>query len=688
MAKAKRIVGIIQARMASSRLPGKVLSPIEGEPMLAHVVRRVRLAKKLSEVVVATSSNRSDNPIAAYCQEAKIPCFRGSEKDVLDRFYRAATRYKADTVVRITADCPLIDPAVIDRVCTQYVSSRSDYVTNTLQSTFPDGLDVEVFSYKALHSANQSAKSKSEREHVTPYIRNSGKFNVANVVNELGAHMGQLRWTVDEPADLDFVKKVFSRLHGAGPFGMESVIDLLQKDPEIAQVNAGRIRNEGYYLSLAEESPVPARKGQKVTRSLALKGKANKLIPSCSQTFSKAPSQFVQGVAPIFLQKGKGCRVTDVDGNTYIDYLMGLGPLILGYGDEEVAKSATTQLKEGIAYSLPHPLEVEVAEMMNQLIPCADMVRFGKNGSDATAGAVRAARAYTQRELIACCGYHGWQDWYIGTTTRAAGVPTAVKNLTKTFTYNDFHSLEKLFRAYPGQIAAVIMEPVGVEEPQPGFLEKVREIASREGAVLIFDEIITGFRVALGGAQAYYGVTPDLACFGKALGGGFPVSAVAGKREIMKVFDDIFFSFTAGGEAVSLAAAKATLTQLQEQNIIPHLWEQGQRLKDGFNVLAKHYGLSDVLRCVGLAPRTVVQFITQDADRALLYKSYFQQECLKRGLLFAGTHFITAAHQSLDIDETLRIYRSVMPLFKEALESHTLHKKLEGPVVEPVFRKP
>ncbi len=415
--------------------------------------------------------------------------------------------------------------------------------------------------------------------------------------------------------------------------------------------------------------------------------RAARVIPSCTQTFSKGPTQFVQGVAPGFLVRGEGCRVWDVDGNCYLDYAMALGPVILGHNFPAVTEAAIRQMRDGMAFTLPHPLEVEVAELLTEVIPCAEMVRFGKNGSDATAGAVRAARAFTGREVVACCGYHGWQDWYIGTTTRNQGVPRAVQQLTRTFEYNNLDSLQKIFAEHPRQVAAVILEPVGVVEPRDGFLEKVRELTHAEGAVLIFDEIITGFRLALGGAQQHYGVTPDLACFGKAMGNGFPVAAVVGSRRIMPIFDEIFFSFTFGGDALSLAASKATIGVLRERNVIAHLWKIGKRLQDGYNRLAVEHGLAMHTQCVGLAPRTVVTFQDATGADSLLLKSVFQQECLQRGVLFTGGHNVCFSHTEADIEETLAVYEAAMRVLAEAVNSDDPAKYLEGKVVEAVFRR-
>jgi glutamate-1-semialdehyde aminotransferase/spore coat polysaccharide biosynthesis protein SpsF (cytidylyltransferase family) len=681
-------VAIVQARMGATRFPGKVLAAIAGRPMLGHVVERVRRAKLVDRVAVATSENSLDDAVAAFCATEEIDCFRGSERDVLDRYYRAAREFAADIVVRITADCPLIDPELIDAVIQTRIKEGCDYATNTLGASYPDGLDVEVFSFAALEQTWRAAMLQADREHVTSYIVNSGAFRIADVPSGTAA-LGQLRWTVDHPQDLDFVRAVYARLqslNGSG-FGYREVLRLLDGDPSLALINGGTIRNEGYYHSLAAEPFAPANK-RPLARSNELKRKAERLIPSCSQTFSKAPSQYVQGVAPAFLARGAGSHVWDVDGNEYIDCPMALGSVILGHNYPAVSAAVKRQIDQGTNFSLPHGLEATVAEMLVELIPCAEMARFGKNGSDATAGAVRAARAYTGRDVIACCGYHGWQDWYIGTTTRSRGVPDAVKQLTVAFNYNDIASLEKIFAAHPSGIAAVVMEPVGIEEPRDGFLQKVRDLAHRHGALLIFDEIVTGFRVAVGGAQQYFGVVPDLACCGKAMANGYPISAVVGRRDIMELFDEIFFSFTFGGEAVALAAAEATMKEIAGTGALGHIWEQGRRLKDGYNVLARAFGVERHTECVGLPPRTVCLFKDTSGQESLILKSLFQQECLKRGVLFSGGHNLCFSHTHEDIDRMLRTYRSAMEILAGAIRKGDASARLEGTPVEPVFRKP
>lgn len=428
--------------------------------------------------------------------------------------------------------------------------------------------------------------------------------------------------------------------------------------------------------------------GMSFEKSNALLERSLRVIPSATQTFSKGYTQFPVGASPLFIERGEGAYVWDVDGNRYIDYILGLGPSILGHGHPAVVAAVSEQVRKGAGHSLATPLEVEVAEMLVERIPCAEMVRFGKNGSDVTSGAVRLARAITGRDRIACCGYHGWHDWYIGTTTRSRGVPDAVRGLTSTFEYNNLDSLKRLFEEFPGQIAAVIMEPVGAEEPKPGFLQGVADLARKNGAVFVFDEVVTGFRLARGGAQEFYGVVPDLACFGKAMGGGLPISALVGRRELMKVCDDIFFSFTAGGEAVSLAACKAVLGVLDGRDVYREIWSKGQLLKDSVNRLAERRGISAQVRCIGPSPKSVIEFRDKGSESSLELRSLFQQEVAARGVLFLTGHSICTALSQDDIQKTVAAYDETLEIMSRALETGAAKSLLRGEVAKPVFRKP
>ncbi len=306
--------------------------------------------------------------------------------------------------------------------------------------------------------------------------------------------------------------------------------------------------------------------------SEALWERALRVIPGGTQTLSKAPSQFVDGVSPKFLRRGQGSHVWDVDGNEYIDYPMALGPILLGYDHPAVTAAAIAQVREGTTFTLMHPLEVQLAERLVELVPCAERVRFAKNGADATGGAIRAARALTGRERVIATGYHGWHDWYIASTERAGGVPAANRELIRAVSYNDLPALEAALAQEP--TAAVIMEIPG-EPPEEGYLQGALAAAHRHGALFVLDEIVTGFRYALGGAQELYGFLPDMACLGKGMANGFPLAAVVGREEPMRAFEEVFFSMTYGGETVSLAAALATLEVLSTEPALEHIWARG-----------------------------------------------------------------------------------------------------------------
>jgi len=413
---------------------------------------------------------------------------------------------------------------------------------------------------------------------------------------------------------------------------------------------------------------------------------ALKTIPLGSQTFSKSKTQFPYGASPFFMSKGKGSHVWDVDGNEYIDFINSLAAVTLGYNDNDVTTAVKEQLEEGVLFSLPHPIEMKVAEKICEMVPCAEMVRFGKNGSDATSAAVRLARAYTGREHIIVCGYHGWQDWYIGSTARDLGVPQATKQLTHTFSYNDLGSLNEIFKKWPDKIAAVIMEPMNVFEPQAGFLNGVKEIAHNNGALLIFDETITGFRFLNGGAQELFGVTPDLATFGKGIANGFAVSAVTGRKDIMKLMEDIFFSSTFAGETISLAAALATMTKLQQEPVVATMTKQGEKV---IKFLRDLIAEADAEHVFSVSGHPVWSFLLINDTAPYTQwqiKTLFMQEMLARGILTLGTHNMSYSHSDDDLDVLFDAYGEVLPLIIKAIQDKTLEELLHCQTLEPLFK--
>lgn len=425
-----------------------------------------------------------------------------------------------------------------------------------------------------------------------------------------------------------------------------------------------------------------------VDKSIQMRERAARVIPGVAQTLAKGPTQFVQGVAPVFLQSGDGCRVTDVDGNEYIDYCMGIGPISLGYAYPAVDEAIRKQMADGISFSLVHPVEVEVAELLTDVIPCAEMVKFGKNGCDVTSAAVRLARAATGRDHVITCGYHGWHDWSIAVTDRNRGIPEAVQALSIACAYNDIESLREAFDMFNDDIACVIMEPIIFAPPDDGFLESVRELTHEKGALLIFDEIWTGFRFALGGAQELTGVTPDLSTCSKAMANGMPVAALVGKREYMDLFtDEVFYYITCGGESLSLAAAAATIREMQMHNVIDHLQTQGQKLIDSYNVAAAEFGLTDVTGCMGYPCRSMVTFQAQGDVSPLALKTFVQQELIKAGILWSGMHVVSYSHTDMDVEQTKAAHRIALQRLRDVLDSDNFESHLEGPALVPVFSR-
>jgi glutamate-1-semialdehyde aminotransferase/spore coat polysaccharide biosynthesis protein SpsF (cytidylyltransferase family) len=688
---------ILQARLSSSRLPGKVLKKILDKPMLEHQLQRLSHIATPHQLIVATSEQADDDAIAALCQRLNVDCYRGSLDDVLGRYYHAAlsvnSHNKIKHIIRLTGDCPLIDANIIDDVIALYLSNPVDYCSNCAPATLPDGLDVEIFSLAALKIAHQQATKPSEREHVTPFIRNTPQL-FTQINYAYTTDLSHLRWTVDEPKDFELITKIYQALYPENPtFDLADILSLIEKNPLLTQINQHIKRNEGLIKSeridkalLQPESKSGILMNRSYQKSNQWLERAKKTIPLGSQTFSKSHTAYPKKVSPLFIKRGQGCQVWDADENQYTDFVSGLLSVSLGYCNPEVDEAVINQIKSGVTFSLPHQLEMEVAEKIVELIPCADMVRFGKNGSDATSAAIRLARAFTKKEHVAVCGYHGWQDWYIGSTTRDLGVPQATKALTHVFKYNDISSLELIFSQQQDKVAAVILEPMNTHFPEDNFLSKVQALCKKNHAVLIFDETITGFRYNLGGAQAFFGVTPDLATFGKGMANGYPISAVTGRRDIMMLMEDIFFSGTFAGETLSLAATKATLIFMEKHDVVSHLSLMGEKLQAGLAEQIKQLHAEHWLSLSGHAAWSFLNIAAQGGYSVIELKSLFLQEMAKRGFLIGGGHNINYAHKSTDIDALLCAYKEVLPLLANTIKKQNFETIFKGELLEPVFK--
>jgi glutamate-1-semialdehyde aminotransferase len=437
------------------------------------------------------------------------------------------------------------------------------------------------------------------------------------------------------------------------------------------------------------EKPTVRADERSLDRSKRLLEHGRRLIPGCTQTGSKGPNQWVGGVVPTHLERGEGCHVWDVDENEYVDYTMSLGPIILGHDYPAVTEAVESQLEDGTMFTMPHPLQVEVADLLRAVVPCAEMVRFGKNGNDVTTLAAKLARAYTSRDIIASQGYHGWPDVWMGHTGMNRGIPDTVGEYTESFDYNDVESLERILEEHPDDVAAVVTTPVNIEEPEDNFLERVRELTHEHDALLVFDEILSGFRFALGGAQERFGVTPDLACFAKGMANGYPISALVGREDVMGVIvdDDFYYSMTYAGEALSLAATKASVETIRDEPVVDHLYEQGREVLEGYNDLAADHGLADRTQAKGFAPRFVVQFLDEEGESDHLAKSLFMQECVERGVLFSGTHLPSYSHTAEDVSFTLDVYDEALAALADAIKADAIADRLKGDPVGATLRQ-
>ena len=663
--------------MASTRLPGKVMLPISARPMLAVLLERLASARSLHEIIVATTRAVEDNAIAGLANRMGHKAFRGSESDVLERYFEAAKNAQAQTVVRITADCPLVDPDIVDSVVDAFFQNDVDYASNVSPATFPDGLDVEVFTFEALSTANSYAQDSFEREHVTPYIRNSDHFSSFNLAHSID--LSTERWTVDEPEDFQVIKNIFDHFHPQAGFSWLDVLSLAEDKPEIFSINRHIKRNEGSQMN----------SGQKLWR------RAKRVIAGGNMLLSKRPEMFLPDQWPAYFSKTQGCSVWDLDDNHYFDMsLMGVGTNVLGYSCPAVDDAVQSAIANGNLSTLNCPEEVYLAERLLEIHPWAHKARFARSGGEANAIAVRLARAAAGRDTVAICGYHGWHDWYLAANLGGenleghllpgldpTGVPKALDGTTVTFRYNQIDELNALL-AQRADIGVIKMEVARNEAPEDNFLAKVREIANANNIVLIFDECSSGFRQNFGGLHKTYGVEPDITVFGKTLGNGYAITAVIGKHEIMDHAQTSFISSTFWTERIGPVAAIATLNEMERTKSWEHVQKIGKDLKTRWQSLADKYNLP--IKQWGLPG---LQGFLFDLDGSEILKTLVTQEMLKRGYLANNTVYVSAAHTPEIIAGYLEALELAFQQVANCQNKQDALNLLNGPVCHSGFKR-
>jgi len=672
-----RTVAIVQARMGSTRLPSKVMSPIVGKPLIELLLTRLSNAQSIDEIVVATSIDTRNDILAKHVESIGYKVFRGSENDVLDRYFRAAIASSADVIVRITGDCPLIDPAIVDSTVSLRIESGADYASNTAPPSFPDGLDTEVFTMSSLAIAHAQATTTAQREHVTPFIRESGQFRTANLISTID--MSSMRWTVDEPADFEVVKSVFEHFAPRKDFQFSDIIALTKTNPELFAGNQHLIRNEGATLGT----------GQKLWK------RAKNIIPGGNMLLSKRSEMFLPEQWPAYFSRAKGCQVWDLDGRQYTDMsIMGIGTNILGYGHPEVDDAVRSTIDFGNMSTLNCPEEVYLAERLIELHPWADMVRLARSGGEANAIAIRIARAAVGKSTVAICGYHGWHDWYLaanlGDDENLAGhllpglspngVPENLRGTVVPFSYNNIEELAEIIAA--GDVGVIMMEVSRSEGPADGFLQQVREIATKNGIVLMFDECTSGFRQTFGGLHKMYDVEPDMAMFGKALGNGYAITAVIGRREIMEAAQTSFISSTFWTERIGPTAALKTLEVMDNCKSWDLITKTGLEITKRWKDLAAKYGLE--ITTGGLPSLTNFTFTSANN---LTYKTLITQEMLANGFLASNSVYVSTAHSPEIVDEYFANLEPIFATIRECEDGRDIRTLLKGPVCDSGFRR-
>jgi glutamate-1-semialdehyde 2,1-aminomutase len=672
-----KTVAIIQARMGSTRFPNKVMRAICGTPMIGLLLTRLKNSKLVDQIVLATSEDPRNDPLTKYVRDLEYTVYRGSEDDVLDRYYQAAKETGADSVVRITGDCPLIDPMIVDETIAMFLDSDVDYVSNTSPPTYPDGLDTEVFTFQALETAWHQAKTPQEREHVTPFIREYGKFSKANLV--YGEDLSEERWTVDEPEDFEVVQKVFEYFQPRINFNWLEVLDLSKKHPEGFMANRHIVRDEGYRMSA----------GQKLWK------RAKRVIPGGNMLLSKRAEMFLPEQWPTYFSKAKGCKVWDLDDREYIDMsIMGIGTNTLGYGHPEVDDAVRSVVDMGNMSTLNCPEEVYLAEKLIDLHPWADMARFARSGGETNAVAIRIARAATGKDKVAVCGYHGWHDWYLSANLsddkhldghllpglEPKGVPKNLRDTVYPFNYNNLSELEELVDTQ--DIGVIKMEVSRTCVPEDSFLHKVRKLASERNIVLIFDECSSGFRQSFGGLHKIYGVEPDMAVFGKTLGNGYAITAVIGRKEIMEAAQSTFISSTFWTERIGPAAALKTLEVMEKEKSWDKITQTGLDITARWSGLADKYELS--ITTSGLPALTCFTF---DSVNALAYKTLITQEMQAKGYLAGNSVYVCTAHSPEIVSNFFEELDPIFGLIKECEEGRDVLSLLKGPVCHSGFKR-
>lgn len=655
-----KIVAIVQARIGSTRFPSKVTKPLGNTSVLGMCIERLQQSKMINQIIVATSDSDKDKRIIEIAAQQGVSFFQGEQDDVLGRYYSCALAFKPDVIIRITADCPFIDPILIDEALSFFKENDLDYFCNQNPPQYPDGLDFDIFTFEILRKTHFAATSKFDREHVTPFMKNIDNLKCEQILIE--NDYSKMRWTVDEPVDLEVLNQILKKLNFSKTFGWRDILKIFKNDTGILSKNLHIPNNEGSAMS----------SGEKLWR------RAQRIIPGGNDFFSKRPDLFLPSGWPTYYRNAKGCLIWDLDGTQYLDMsIMGIGTNSLGYANDLIDSAVIAAIHESNMSTFNAPEQVYLAEKLIEIHPWFEMAKFARTGGEINAVAIRVARAFSGKDKVVVCGYHGWHDWYLATNItdknnlnihllpglNVTGVPKKLSGLTMPIKYNDFDDLKIL--ESDSDIGVLIMEVMRSESPKPGYLEKIRNICNRKNIVLIFDECTSGFRETFGGLHKKFEVYPDLATFGKALGNGYPITALLGKKEIMEFANQSFISSTFWSDRLGFVAGLKTLEVMEDAKSWEVITEIGSKMQNVWKEVFSRFPLE--FKISGI-PALSTFSITSEFGNSL--KTLITREFLKENILASNIFYPSISHSNEDIVN----YRNKLLAIMENVDFDNLNK--------------
>ena len=662
---AKKIIAIIQARQTSKRFPDKILKTIHKELNSLDLLKiRLKTSKLIDEIIFSIPKNKKNSCLKKFLLKKNYTFFEGPENDVLKRYYLTAKEFKATDIIRITSDCPLIDGKTVDDHLKIYFKNKSNYLTNQIDRSFPDGYDIEIFSFKQLEKLNKIAKLKEDREHVTTYLkRNLENITTVNYKKDLS----NLRITLDFKKDLTIIRKIFKNFNNFN-FNLEQIYKYCKKNRLIVNKN---------------------NKGQSFWKI------AKNILPPGSMLLSKNPDLFLKNKSPAYFKKAKGCHIWDLEKKKYIDFCyMGVGTNILGYSNENVNKAVKKVINDGNCSTLNGTEDIELAKKILEIHPWFEAVRFGRGGAETNSVAIRLSRAFNGKNNIAVCGYHGWHDWYLSANYKSKslenflfkdvqtkGVISNPKQKSHIFNFNNLKEFKSIMKHK--NYTCVIMEVKRNLEPNVNFLKYIRKYCTKNNIVLIFDECSSGFREILGGFHKKLKIYPDISMFSKAVGNGFPITILAGKSKIMNESFNTFISSTYWSERIGPAAALATIKEMERLKSWDIICKSGDYFRKKLKKIAKRHKIKITLN----SSKSIINFQIIGKYKHIVYKNFISQEMLKHKILFNDTVYISVAHTVKIIDHVLDKLDDIFKSIRIYEKSEILFSKLEQDLSSVSFFK-